>query len=204
MPLLVEIKTSIKYDKLKKLAKALSKSATVKVGLLANKPGENGGKGSDFISENLDLAGLGALQEFGCQIPVTDKMRGFFRHHFGINIKSSTTYINIPARAFLGTLFSNPKTTERLMSAGNITGDTAFDVEYFKYKLLDNPNFVEDICIALGAKAVEIIQEAFSTGGFGEWQANSSLTIKNKGSAQPLVDTGRLSGAITYEVESNG
>ena len=197
----MEIKTSIKYDALKKLEKALKKKGSVKIGLLANKPGENGSKGSDSISNDIDLAGLGAVQEFGARIQVTDKMRGFFRHNFGINLKKDTEYIEIPARPFLGNLFSNQMVREAIMNAVNISGDADFDAEYAKYKLLDNPDFIKDLCTAIGAEAVKMIHEEFRSSGFGEWAPNSPMTIENKGSAMPLIDKGRLRGAITYEVE---
>ena len=60
------------------------------------------------------------------------------------------------------------------------------------------------LAIIIGASAVEQIQEAFQSEGFGEWKANSLFTIADKGSANPLVDTGKLRGAITYEVNENG
>ena len=197
----MEIKTSIKYDALKKLEKALKKKGSVKIGLLANKPGENGSKGSDSISNDIDLAGLGAVQEFGARIQVTDKMRGFFRYAFGINLKKDTEYIDIPARPFLSNIFLNPKLRDYIMGAANISGDPDFDAAYADYKLVDNPDFIKDLCIAIGAKTVEVIQMEFSTSGFGEWAPNSPMTIENKGSAMPLIDKGRLRGAITYEVE---
>ena len=98
---MAEIEAKIEYGKLKKLVQAMSKQYSVKVGLLANTPGENGLKGSDSISENMDLAGIGAVQEFGAAINVTDKMRAFLRYEFGINLKKSTTQIIIPTRSWL-------------------------------------------------------------------------------------------------------
>lgn len=195
----MEIKTSIKYDYLKKLEKALKKKGSVKIGLLANKPGENGSKGSDSISPNIDLAGLGAVQEFGATINVTDKMRGWFWFNEGIH--KSNKPIEIPARPFLSNIFSNSLWRDYIMNAANITGDTNFDSAYADYKLLDNPDFIKDLCTVIGAKTVEVIQMEFSTSGFGKWEPNSEFTIKRKGSAMPLIDTGKLRGAITYEVE---
>lgn len=196
----MEIKTSIKYDALKRLEKALKKKGSVKIGLLANKPGENGSKGSDSISPNIDLAGLGAVQEFGATINVTDKMRGWFWFNEGIH--KSNKPIEIPARPFLSNIFTDPTIRENIMNAVSLSGDAEFDSEFAKYKLLDNPDFIKDLCTAIGAKTVEVIQMEFSTSGFGKWEPNSEFTIKRKGSAMPLIDTGKLRGAITYEVES--
>jgi len=55
----------------------------------------------------------------------------------------------------------------------------------------------EDIGIAGQAK----IQEAFDTGGFGEWPADSDGTIARKGSDSVLIDTGLARKAVTYEVD---
>lgn len=56
----------------------------------------------------------------------------------------------------------------------------------------------------LGIQAQGIIQEAFSTGGYGQWPANSAATVARKGYNSPLQETGQLKRSITYKVESNG
>ena len=55
----------------------------------------------------------------------------------------------------------------------------------------------------LGSAGVRLVNEAFETSGWGEWLPNSPLTIAQKGSAMPLIDTGKLRQSITYEVEKN-
>jgi hypothetical protein len=52
----------------------------------------------------------------------------------------------------------------------------------------------------LGIYAENIIQEAFETGGFGQWQADSDITIAKKGSSMALIDTGQLRASITSDV----
>ena len=54
----------------------------------------------------------------------------------------------------------------------------------------------------IGVTAQTIVQDAFITQGYGEWQPNSQRTIEEKGSSQPLIDTGALRQSITYGVES--
>jgi len=44
------------------------------------------------------------------------------------------------------------------------------------------------------------IQEAFETGGFGEWAPNAPSTIEKKGSDSPLIDTGNLRKSVTSKV----
>lgn len=43
---------------------------------------------------------LAAIHEYGCKIPVTDKMRAYL-HGIGVHLKPSTTLIVIPERSFL-------------------------------------------------------------------------------------------------------
>ena len=52
----------------------------------------------------------------------------------------------------------------------------------------------------LGVGAVDAIQEAFETRGFGNWQENAPSTIKAKGSDMPLIDTENLRRHIVAEV----
>jgi hypothetical protein len=49
----------------------------------------------------------------------------------------------------------------------------------------------------IGSAAEARIQDAFDTGGFGQWPALEEDTIKRKGSAAILIDRGDLRRAIT-------
>lgn len=59
-------------------------------------------EGSRNAAEVLKYA---PIQEFGGQIEVTPKMRGFLAANYGIHLKASKTHITIPARSFLRTTF---------------------------------------------------------------------------------------------------
>ncbi|MBO7696246.1 MAG: hypothetical protein J6T10_26720 [Methanobrevibacter sp.] len=184
----MQISAKVKYGKLQNIINAMAKDHKVKVGLLAEKGG------SDSVSDNLDLAGLGAIHEFGCQIPVTDKMRGYFFHQFGINLKKSTTHIIIPSRSFLQMPLERRQDLRRKLQ--DKLGESENILEY-----IEQTGDSESIAILLGSAAVEQIMEAFETSGFGEWEPNNGITSSQKGSALPLVDTGNLKQHITYEVE---
>lgn len=195
---MAEIKAKVEYGKLEKLIKAMSQQYSVKVGLLAGKGGD------EKISDNLDLAGLGAVQEFGATIKVTDKMRSYFRYKFGINLKKSTTEIVIPARSFLQMPLSRPK--ELMKKLKQHIGSKEEIAAY-----IADTGDIMSLAIMLGASAVEQVQEAFNTGGFGEWLPNAPLTIEQKGSSMQLVGKGReneasghLKNSITYEVNKRG
>lgn len=51
-----------------------------------------------------------------------------------------------------------------------------------------------------GLTAKTVIDDAFDTGGWGDWKKLSDITVKRKGSDSILIDTGNLRRSITYEV----
>ena len=192
-----EISAKINYGGLKNLIKEMSKNYSVKVGLLA----ENGG--SDEVSENLDLAGLGAVQEFGARIKVTEQMRGYLGWKFDIHLKKETTEIVIPARSWLQMpLERNQDLRAKIKEKTDLTKQ---DRELLELTIQEygEGGLLKELAYAVGTSALEQIQEAFETEGFGEWAENRPATIKAKGSESPLIDTGRLRNAITYKVEEN-
>ncbi len=192
---MAEIKANIKYGALKNLVQEMAKNYSVKVGLLANKGG------SEEVSPNLDMAGLGAVQEFGARIKVTDKMRGYFAYAFGINLKKSTTEIVIPARSWLQKpIERSAELRKKIRQKAELTKDEISLAEEFIAEY-GGSGILKELAYAVATSSLEIIDEAFETKGFGEWANNSTLTVREKGSAEPLIDTGRLRGAITYEIE---
>lgn len=129
-------------------------------------------------------AWLASIHEYGCKIPVTDKMRAFL-HYQGIHLKPSTTMIIIPERAFLRGGFDEyaedvVDSVEPLM-ADVIGGNMSVD------------QLSELIGLMLSSKIKEFAIDLKSP-------PNSSMTIERKGSSNPLVDTGDMIGSITYEV----
>lgn len=185
----------LKYNitgKLKNIAKEMAKNYTVKVGLLA----DNGG--SESIGEDLDLAGLGALQEFGADIKITQKMAAYL--HFkakelGLSPKQGKGdgYIHIPARSWLYEPIAKGDLLKRIKE---YIADVDFWEEFAKkedYKEL--AKIIAMVCILQ-------IQNAFQNGGInGEWAKNSDFTAASKGSNKPLLDTGYLWQHVTYEIE---
>ena len=192
----MEIKAKVNYGKLKELVKAMSKQYTVKVGLLSDKGG------SEEVSQDLDYAGLGAVQEFGCDIKITEKMAAFLAikaKELGLPKleKQGDGYIHIPPRSFLQMPLTkkNAVINELRKQLGGLQKEDI--AEYILRK-----NDFMTLAVMLGASAVEVVNQAFETHGFGEWQPDSPLTIPMKGSANPLQDTGELQKKITFEVEN--
>jgi len=54
--------------------------------------------------------------------------------------------------------------------------------------------------VALGLEAEAIVDEAFTTRGFGRWSPLKKSTIEAKGSDMPLIDTGQLRKSISSQV----
>jgi phage gpG-like protein len=94
----------------------------------------------------------------------------------------------IPARSFLKSpLLMRSKMILNAMGSSSVK--TAFAKGDYErvYKLL-------------GIKAEEIVQDAFSSGGFGAWSPLKPATIARKGSSSILQDTNELRRSITSDV----
>lgn len=52
----------------------------------------------------------------------------------------------------------------------------------------------------LGAIAEDTIQEAFATGGFGQWPELKRATVRKKGSTRILIESAQLRKAVAYRV----
>lgn len=156
-------------DVLKRLSELSSYS--VRVGILSKKGGE--------------ILMIANVNEYGCNIPVTDKMRSFFRYNFGIYLKSGTTSINIPERSFVRASYDYNKSSFY-----------KFD-DYF-FAVLDGKLDVMDFYKIVGTACVSMIKDFIIKGVNPE---DSSLTLKLKApKTKPLVDTGRLVNSIDFEV----
>lgn len=130
-------------------------------------------------------AWLAGIHEYGCDIPVTDKMRAFL-HHEGIHLKASTTVIHIPERAFLRT--GHDTNIDEVLSQCDMMLD----------EVLDGSVSVKSFCNATGQILSTKIKEHARSGNFA---ANSPLTIERKGSSTPLIDTGTMIESIGWEVK---
>lgn len=136
-------------------------------------------------TDGKSVAQYAAYNEFGTVIPVTGKMKGFFRHQFGVNLKKQV--IVIPARPFMRRTLENHRQAW-------VNGVAA---------LLKESRSPEDTLEHVGRRMADDIQAQIMSNMEPE---NSVLTkkIKNEqesGRAGTLVNTGTLVRAISYEVE---
>jgi len=138
-----------------------------------------------FGKDDSELVMIGAVHEYGAEIPVTPKMRAWFAAN-GYPLKKETTVIKIPERSWLRSGYDEnidkiAKKIEKMVPdviEGNV-----------------NPRLFMD---AIGMEFAGLIQKKMRD---LKDPPNSQMTIERKGSDNPLIDTGRLVGSIRHTVE---
>lgn len=128
---------------------------------------------------------LARIHEYGCKITVTPKMRAYL-HRQGLHLKASTTVITIPERSFLRSGFDQHHKevvdkAERTLP--DVLLGTMSEDEYCKLVGTLLASKIKDYATDLNKPA------------------NHPFTVEQKGSANPLVDTGEMVRGITFEVE---
>lgn len=137
-----------------------------------------------FGSDDSTILMIATVQEFGCNIDVTPKMRAYL-HSQGLHLKASTKQITIPERSFIRSGFDEQKDRYEERAAKMLDRvlhlampvDTFFNTlgEYITGQL---QTYLTDIRMPL----------------------NHPFTVAKKGSTNPLIDSGRMRQAITYRV----
>lgn len=140
-----------------------------------------------FSDSGGDVLMIANVQEFGCNIKVTDKMRGYL-HSIGIHLKKETTEIKIPERSFVRKSYDENK---------NKIIDNA-DKLLEKVVNLELP--VSVFFDTLGQYIVGLVQEYMTD---LKSPPNHPATVANKGSSNPLISTGRLRQSITFRQVRN-
>lgn len=132
-----------------------------------------------------EQAWLASIHEYGVKILVTPKMRAWLNQN-GLHLKKETKYIVIPERAFLRNGFDS-----------NV-GDVINETNPLLADVLGGNMSVEEFCNIVGKLMVGKIQEyAIDL----KTPANHPFTIEKKGSSNPLVSSGDMIEALTYEIE---
>jgi len=138
-----------------------------------------------FGSDDSELVTIAAVHEFGAEIPVTPKMRGWFAAN-GYPLKKDTTVITIPERSWLRSGYDEH------------IDDIAEKMKNLLPKVLEgnvNPTIFMNM---IGLEFAGLIQKKMKD---LRDPANSAMTAERKKSDNPLIDTGRLIGSIRHEVD---
>ncbi|KOP82004.1 hypothetical protein AMS60_05605 [Bacillus sp. FJAT-21945] len=132
-----------------------------------------------------ELIMIAGVHEFGTEITVTPKMRAWFAAN-GFPLKKETTKIVISERSFLRSGYDE-----------NID-DIVDKIESLLPNVLENNVPANIFMDMIGLEFAGLIQKKLRDLRSPE---NSGMTAQMKGSSNPLIDTGRLVGAIRAEVE---
>ena len=127
-------------------------------------------------------AWLAAIHEYGCNIPVTPKMRAFLHYH-GLHLSKNTKVIRIPERSFLRTGYDE-----------NVD-DVAKRAGMLIAKVVDGSISDDDLLNEIGRILSTKIKEYAANLSS---PPNSSYTVEQKGSSNPLVDSGSMIEGITW------
>jgi hypothetical protein len=138
-----------------------------------------------FGSDDDEMVMIARVHEFGADIKVTNKMRGWFSAN-GFPLKKETTTITIPERSFLRSGYD-----ENAQKIRDKVEDLLPDVLEGN---VDTDIFMDMI----GTEFAGLIQKKLRN---LRTPQNSGMTIERKGSSNPLVDSGRLVGSIRHEVK---
>lgn len=144
----------------------------------------NGQKMHVGVLDDGKMGMIAAVQEYGIKIEVTPKMRGYLASQ-GLYLKKTTTHITIPERSFIRAGWDDSE-EEFFDKAEN----------FIKDAVLGGVS-VNAVIDAMGQEARDLIR-LFARDL--KDPANHPFTIDQKGSSNPLVDSGGLIGAITYEI----
>lgn len=170
------------------------KTHYVAVGLPVGKVGGKVHSGGSTIIE------IGAAHEFGAEID----------HPGGTGYMATGGKASFSENSFMGPVTG-------FTAAHKITiPERSFLRSPFELKKSELNRAIEQACTSVGAGRTDAITalnligvtarnisvKAFESAGYGTWPDITAATKKAKGSSAPLVDTGALRGAITWEVRS--
>ena len=125
---------------------------------------------------------LAAIHEYGCRITVTPKMRAYL-HANGLHLKDSTTEIIIPERSFMRT--GHDENADRIIA----------QTERALAQVVGGKMSIDDFLDLYGQQMVTAIK-TFARDLNSP--PNHPYTVEQKGSSNPLVDTGQMIESITW------
>jgi hypothetical protein len=157
------------WKRIQKEMKKLNKSYTA-IGFFGH-----GGKPSN------DMAARAAVNELGAKIRVTQKMRWFFLFKFGKMLMKRILYI--PKRPFMKQTYEKNKNKI----------NKKCDQEYMN--IVKGKSSVKQALSRLGEWYTGHVKVTIRKGNF---KANAPLTIQQKNSSKPLMDTGQMWNSVRH------
>lgn len=128
---------------------------------------------------------LASIHEYGCNITVTQKMRAYLHYH-GLHLSPNTTTIKIPERSFLRT--GHDKNIDKVMKQADRAVEQVAGGYMSDQQLLDLVGQVLATNIKTYARDLSN-------------PPNHPYTVEQKGSSNPLVNTGGMIEGITWRTK---
>ena len=128
---------------------------------------------------------LAAIHEYGCNITVTPAMRAWLHSH-GLHLSPNTTTIRIPERSFLRN--GHDQHAESVLKKADMAVG----------QVINGKMSVEEFLDMVGQMLSDKIKD-YATDL--RTPPNHPFTIEQKGSSNPLADTGQMIEGITWRVE---
>lgn len=158
-------------DKILRVLEELSSTA-VRIGILSSAEGE--------------ILMIANVNEYGCEIPITNRMRGYFLHNFKVWLPTDKEVIKIPERSFIRSSYDENKNKFR-------------SYDDFLGAVLDMKISVRQFYKIIGEACVNTIKEYIRDKS--NFEENSGFTLEQKKhKTSPLINTGNLINSIDYEV----
>lgn len=139
-----------------------------------------------FGTDDSEMLMIASVNEYGCDINITPKMRWWLRHN-GLMVKNSTTAIHIPERSFVRKTANEKKEEMNKFIKQNL--DLLFTFR------IDVNTFLNKV----GQYCAQLVQQTLTE---TTDPPNHPWTIQRKnGKDHPLIDTGHLRESITFKIE---
>lgn len=139
-----------------------------------------------FGADNSKILMIATVNEFGCNITITPKMRKWL-HANGLHVKDSTQTINIPERSYIRRTFTERKT--------EIDNQIRQGLDELFTFTIDIETFLNRVGIQLQGLTRETLTDVTNP-------PDHPFTLeKKKPKANPLINTGQLRQSIVYKIE---
>lgn len=142
------------------------------------------GEDTDRYEDGATVLLIANVNEFGCDIRVTPKMRAYLRSQ-GLPLKASTEEIKIPERSFIRSGFDDRENNVQSRA-----------IKLLKKVLLMELD-IDTFFNLIGQYVVDQLKEYMTA---LDNPQNHPFTVERKESSNPLIDSGRMRDAITFKV----
>lgn len=139
----------------------------------------------------ISMGDLANVHEFGCQIKVTDKMRGYLASQ-GLYLKKDTEYINIPERSFIRSSWDE--------NQASFINHVTKSVDKALQKRIPISFVLDALGLEMKGKMQAFMDDGKVKPELSDFAKQQRANGDGSKGPNPLVDTGDLRDSIDYEV----